>query len=50
MKQTGFSRDKKRLYFQDGRMYFSKDMERNIFFLLTVIMLLLGAFFKLGVL
>jgi hypothetical protein len=50
MGQTEFPEDKKKLHFQDGRIYFSRDTERNIFFLLTVFMLLLGAFFKLGVL
>ena len=39
----------KYLHFKDGRLYFSKDTERKFFFALTVIMLLIGACFKLGV-
>jgi len=37
------------LHFEDSRIYFSKDTERKFFFILTVIMLLMGAGFKLGV-
>jgi len=37
------------LHFEDGRLYFSKDTERRFFFALTVIMLVIGACFKLGV-
>ena len=39
----------KMLHFEDGRLYFSKDTERRFFFTLTVIMLVIGAGFKLGV-
>ena len=39
----------KMLQFKDGRLYFSKDTERKFFFALTVIMLVIGACFKLGV-
>lgn len=39
----------KMLHFEDGRLYFSKASERKFFFVLTVIMLLVGACFKLGV-
>ncbi len=42
--------DKRRLRIEDGRIYFSRDAERKFFFSLTVIMLLLGILFKLGVL
>jgi hypothetical protein len=35
---------------ENGRIYFSRVTERKFFFSLTVIMLLLGALFKLGVL
>ena len=42
--------DTEMLHFEDGRLYFSKDTERKFFFVLTIIMLLLGAGFKLGVL
>ena len=41
---------KKKLYIKDGRIYFSRAAERKFFFGLTVIMLLLGMLFKLGVL
>ena len=37
------------LRFEDGRLYFSKDTERKFFFTLTVIMLVIGACYKLGV-
>ena len=53
MKQHGRSRidqkANKMLHFEDGRLYFSKDTERRFFFALTVIMLVIGACFKLGV-
>jgi hypothetical protein len=39
----------KLLHFEDGRLYFSKDTERRFFFALTLIMLVIGACFKLGV-
>ena len=39
----------KMLHFEDGRLYFSKDTERRFFFALTVLMLLIGACFKMGV-
>jgi hypothetical protein len=42
--------DKRRLRVEDGRIYFSRGAERKFFFSLTVIMLLLGILFKLGVL
>jgi hypothetical protein len=41
---------KKKLRIEDGRIYFSRTAERKFFFCLTVIMLLLGVLFKLGVL
>ena len=41
--------EKQMLHFESGRLYFSKDTERKFFFALTIIMLLLGAGFKLGV-
>jgi hypothetical protein len=37
------------LLFKDGRLYFSKNTERKFFFALTVVMLLIGGCFKLGV-
>jgi hypothetical protein len=42
--------DKSKLHFEDGRMYYSRLAERKFFFSLTMIMLLLGVLFKLGVL
>ena len=41
--------ENKMLHFDNGRLYFSQDTERKFFFALTIIMLLLGAGFKLGV-
>jgi hypothetical protein len=41
---------KKKLRLADGRIYFSRSAERKFFFGLTVIMLLLGVLFQLGVL
>jgi hypothetical protein len=53
MKQHSGSRThqpaNKMLRYEDGRLYFSKDTERRFFFALTVMMLLVGACFKLGV-
>jgi len=40
----------KKRRFGDGRLYFSRAAERKFFFSLTVIMLLLGILYKLGVL
>jgi hypothetical protein len=40
---------RKKLYIENSRIYFSRAAERKFFFCLTVIMLLLGALFKLGV-
>ena len=42
--------DGRKLHFENGRIYCSKDTERKFFFILTIIMFLLGACFKLGVL
>jgi len=36
-------------HFEDGRLYFSKASERKFFFVLTIMMLLVGACFKLGI-
>jgi hypothetical protein len=41
---------KKKLRIINGRIYFSRVAERKFFFSLTLIMLLLGILFKLGVL
>lgn len=40
---------KSKLRFEGGRIYFSRAAERKFFFALTVIMLLIGACFKLGI-
>jgi len=40
---------KKKVLHRNGVTYFDKDTERKIFFILTVIMLVLGILVKLGV-
>lgn len=42
-------RNKKRLRVENGRIYFSRAAERQFFFFLTVIMMVLGAGAKLGI-
>ncbi len=37
---------KKSFFYKNGKMYFSKKTERKIFFLLTIVMLILGIFAK----
>lgn len=44
------SRGNNKWHLEDSRMYFSRATERKFFFSLTVVMLLLGVLFKLGVL
>ena len=39
---------KKVIRYKNGKMYFSRETERKFFFILTVIMLLLGLFAKVG--
>ena len=41
-------RPKKTIQYKNGKIYFSREMERKFFFILTVIMLLLGIFAKAG--
>lgn len=36
------------LTYEDGKIYFSKATERKVFFVLTLLMLVLGIFSKLG--
>jgi len=43
-------RKSRRIVNVNGRIYFSRAAERKFFFSLTVVMLLLGILFKLGVL
>jgi len=38
-----------RLHFREGKIYFSRHTERRFFFALTVMMLILGLCFKLGI-
>jgi len=45
-----FRKMKKILRFENGKMYFSKATERRFYFGMTIIMLLAGIFYKLGVL
>jgi NADH:ubiquinone oxidoreductase subunit 2 (subunit N) len=37
------------LHFREGKIYFSRQTERRFFFALTVMMLILGLCFKLGI-
>ncbi len=41
---------KKRLRYKDGRLYFTKDAERSFYFVLTLIMLVAGILYKIGIL
>ena len=36
------------LYLKDGRIYFTKALERKIFFFLTIVMLGFGVIYKTG--
>ena len=38
-----------RFHFREGKIYYSRQTERRIFFTLTVVMLILGLGFKLGI-
>jgi hypothetical protein len=37
----------KKIMLKDGKIFFSKDTERKVFFFMTIIMLLMGVFVKL---
>lgn len=37
-------------YYKDGKLYFDRDAERSVFFILTLAMLLSGILLKLGIL
>lgn len=39
---------RKFLFYKDGKIFFNKKTERNFFFILTIIMLVVGIAFKLG--
>ncbi|KPA18138.1 hypothetical protein MHK_001601 [Candidatus Magnetomorum sp. HK-1] len=41
---------KKYFYFKKGRIYFSKNTERNIFYILTLMMLLIGVLSGMNIL
>ena len=41
-------RPRKMIQYKNGKIYFSRAMERKFFFILTVIMLLMGLFAKVG--
>ncbi len=40
---------KKSICYKDGRFYFTKQAERSFFFVLTIIMLVVGVFYKIGI-
>jgi hypothetical protein len=41
---------KKMLIFENGKVYFSKDLERNFYFVLAILLLVSGLMYKIGVL
>ena len=41
-------REESAVKYEDGRIYFTKQTERKIFFALTVFMLVMGIFYKAG--
>lgn len=42
--------DKKKIcYYKDGKIFFNKDKERFVFFILTLVMLFSGILIKLGI-
>ena len=40
--KTNIEKKKKSLCYYDGKIYFTKEAERNVFFFLTILMLTLG--------
>ena len=44
------SQKKKMLRIENGKIFFSKDLERNFFMVLTIALLLSGLMYKIGVL
>ncbi len=46
--QSFKTEQKKGVQYKNGKIYFSKETERKFFFILTVIMLLVGFFAKIG--
>jgi len=49
-KTRNIGKKKNVVRFENGKMYFSKTAERRFYFGMTIIMLLAGIFYKLGVL
>lgn len=47
-KEPGKNREQKFIR-QDGRLWFSKETERQVCFILTLIMLLMGILYKAGI-
>lgn len=41
-------RPKKLIQYKDGKIYFNREMERKFYFILTILMLLLGLLAKVG--
>lgn len=46
MKNKNITQREKSFFHKNGRIYFSKDTERKVFFVLTIIMLVSGIFAK----
>ena len=42
--------NKNSICYKDGRFYFTKQTERKVFFILTIIMLVAGILYKTGIL
>lgn len=38
-----------RIMLKNGKLFFSKETERKVFFFMTIIMLLMGVFVKFGI-
>ena len=47
-RQDDKAEPKKMIQYKNGKIYFSRESERKFFFILTVIMLLMGLFAKVG--
>jgi len=47
--ETPLPGDKKRIYHEKGMTFFDRDTERFFFFVMTLIMLVLGLLYKFGV-
>ncbi len=48
MSQNNLEKGNKPLIFENGKIYFSKETERKFYFLLTLIMLIAGILYKVG--